>query len=206
MTELFTALPARSVLPFRPRGAMPAVSRRFRSDDGFECFVTPQAVERLLEGTRRARPNEAFAVLFGRAFHDGDGEYTVVNGVHHPTAFARGPRHVDLSPAEAALARNEGARRFPAEDAVGWSHSHAYDSGYSQTDRDEQRTWPGRHHVGILTFMPGWPLLRVYHGPSAAPMAEVVPAQRVDAGPCRVTGWDRAWCHCPDCAQRRSAG
>ncbi|HEY7200986.1 MAG TPA: hypothetical protein VIC57_12260 [Candidatus Dormibacteraeota bacterium] len=206
MNELFTALPARSGLPFRPRGVMPPRSRRFRSETGFECFVTPEAVESLVEGTRLARPNEAFALLFGRAFHDDAGEYTVVTGAHHPTSFTRGPARVELSPAEAATARAEGSRRFPAEDAVGWAHSHALDSGYSPTDREEQRTWPGRYHVGILTFMTASLQLRVYHGPSSAPMAELVAPQRLDEGPCWVTGWDRAWCDCPACTHRRTTG
>lgn len=187
---------------------MPADARRFRSADGFECFLTRDAVDRLLNGTIGARPDEAFALLFGRSFHDAAGEYTVVNGVHYPASATRGPGHVHLTPAEAAAARTEGARLFPVEDPVGWSHSHGRHSDYSATDREEQRTWPGHHHVGILTFMSGPPWLRLYHGPQAVPMEEAGrPADGV--APPRLGQWAAAVpavAEAPALAPRRRLG
>jgi hypothetical protein len=163
--DLFVAAPKRPSVPHRDRGTMPPRCIRFAGDNGFELFVTPDAAGALRKRTRADAPNETLALLRGRAFRDSSGEYTVVNGVHHP-AIQRGPGHVHLSAADAARAQADATSRYPLEDPVGWSHSHHSDSGYSSVDREEQAAWNAAHHVGILTFMDGdrW---RAYRGPKS---------------------------------------
>lgn len=175
MTEqvLFRGLQTpRVTTPFRERMALAEAHECFGPDpNGFAVYVSPSAKAALIGGTRRSAPKEVFGWLRGRAFRDQLGPYTVVDGVIYADRLDAGLGHVRLSEREMADLRCRAARAFPMLDDVGWTHAHHRPSGYSETDRAEQSTWPAETDVGILTFMqPGdngrtWAV--AYAGPHA---------------------------------------
>ena len=172
--QLFRPGAKRAALPARDRSLLSEGCTRFGPDaDGFEMYVLPEAAAALRDGTRRTAPREAFGLLLGRSFADGAGSYTVVEAVMYAERAQAGPAHVRLSTAEMAAVRRTAERVHPTKDLVGWTHSHAHDSDYSPTDREEQATWPAPYHVGLLTFMDGTRPARAYRGPTARPLIAV---------------------------------
>jgi hypothetical protein len=136
-------------------------------EDGFVVMVTPQAVRDLREGTSRYAPKEAFGILMGRAFEDGKGVFTVVDGAVYANHLKASTGHVKLTAEEMGLLRQEARRRYPIADYIGWTHSHSFVSQYSPTDKEEQSTWTEGHNVGILTFMGGSAWAVAYRGPNS---------------------------------------
>jgi hypothetical protein len=55
----------------------------------------------------------------------------------------------------------------PAADVVGWWHSHAQPSEYSDADRSTQGMWIPPDCVGLLVFAAGTPWAHAYLGPQA---------------------------------------
>ncbi len=156
----------------RDRRALVPGSVAFGPDiDGFQLYVTSAALAQMRTATAQTAPYETLGLLLGRTFRDARGTYTIVAHAVECAEREASPDHVTLSARQMAALRRRALIQYPAEDLVGWWHTHTTDSFYSRTDRQEQATWPDPHHVGILAFMQGKRELRVYRGREARPLA-----------------------------------
>lgn len=170
--QLFVVAAPGGTVPFRDRGDLATTSMRFGPDaDGFVVYVSADAFNAISTATNRFAPAEGFGLLVGRTYRDHRGTYTVIAGLVEADAADSGIGHVTISAARMATLRRLASTRFPAADLKGWWHSHSAASGFSATDRDEQRTWPNHTDVGLLTFMEGNTWGVAYRGPQARPLA-----------------------------------
>lgn len=172
MSGDFQVIERRAGPPFRPRGLLSgyAVFQGHRH----AVFVHPGVCARIGAAARDAQPNEAGGLLAGRILQDADGGYTLVEGAVVAPPQAGSVGRITMSPELTAGLCTQAATRYPACDVVGWWHSHAGVSGYSEVDRANQRAWRNPGHVGLLVFArAGSPRAMAYLGPQSAALETV---------------------------------
>lgn len=153
-------------VPFRDR-AMFGASHQFAAPGATAVIVSPDIASRLRAGAVREHPRETGGLLSGRVLRDSGGRYVIVSDfVQSAPGTGRAGAFVVSPPATAAL-RAEAARRQPTADVVGWWHSHARPSEYSDADRLTQEMWISPDCVGLLVFASGTPWAHAYLGPQA---------------------------------------
>lgn len=159
-------------IPVRPRSLFPDVAV-FARDSSATVLVLADVASQLREAAAHARPAEVGGLLVGRQFRDDAGPYVAVLGcVQAPASDGRQDR-IQLSPDGVAALRQQAAARFPSMDVIGWWHSHAEPSQFSMVDRQSQRLWGQRTHVGLLVFAQGKPWAYAYLGPQAIELPPV---------------------------------
>jgi proteasome lid subunit RPN8/RPN11 len=140
------------------------------SRQGLDVLVAPGVADAVLADAETAIPNETIGLLGGRVMQDVHGVYVLVTQAitagsdeHQAT-----PGSVTFTAVGGRRLRERMLRRHPEIDIVGWWHSQSASTVYSGVDREEQRTWPQAHHVGLVAApdADGIPL-GAYSGPNS---------------------------------------
>jgi proteasome lid subunit RPN8/RPN11 len=153
-------------VPFRDRAVF-AGSHQFADPGATTIVVAPEIVSRLRSAAVRERPRETGGLLSGRVLRDSGGRYVIVSDFVQAAPGTGRPGMFVMSPQATAALRAEAVRRQPTADVVGWWHSHAQPSEYSDADRLTQEMWIAPDCVGLLVFASGTPWAHAYLGPQA---------------------------------------
>lgn len=183
-------------VPFRDRAVF-AGYHQFADPGATTVIVAPEVAGRLRDAAVREHPQETGGLLSGRVLRDSGGPYVVISDfVRAAPGTGRAGTFVMPPQATAAL-RAQAARRQPTADVIGWWHSHARPSEYSDADRSTQEMWIPPDCVGLLVFASGTPWAHAYLGPQARQLTALAwpatsrgPRGRSRLG--RAIGWTMA--------------
>jgi proteasome lid subunit RPN8/RPN11 len=149
--------------------------RIYRARDAFEIAIPDHVIERGLAYCRRARPREWYGAIVGTLHEDDAGRHMVVRGIMlDPDATATTTSVRSTLGSEAAL-RRAAAISYPDAVVLGWCHGHPPGIGafYSQTDRENQRTWSDPDAIGIVFEADDRLEIAVFRGPLSEPLERV---------------------------------
>jgi proteasome lid subunit RPN8/RPN11 len=135
---------------FRPRPQNLPGYHRY-SNGQFDAFVHETDVLRTVaDWAQRWDRTEIAGRLVGRVYRDDDGFWCVITGAILAD-FRGGPTTVTTTDEDAAHTSRVLTENHPAEDLMGWFHSHPFGlDNYSSVDRANQAQWGKAYHVGLL--------------------------------------------------------
>jgi proteasome lid subunit RPN8/RPN11 len=190
---------------FRPRPKSIPGYHQF-TNGSFIAFVhEEQVLKKMAQWARQWRHAEIAGRLVGRVYRDEEGFWCVVTGII-PADVTGGPTSVQTTEKDAAHTVRALDERHPAEDLLGWYHSHPFAlDNYSSPDRANQAQWGKPYHLGLLIALhPDRVKIHAFRGPESERLRDscVVPnaqliakCQAPDAKPTTYAPTERS-CDC----------
>ena len=158
---------------YRPRPADLTGYHRY-SGSQFDAFVHKEKVLKAIADWSWERTDtEIVGRLVGRPYRDDQGYWIVVT--HAILArFTGGVAAVRTTAADGAEIARSLEQDHPAEDLLGWFHSHLCGlEQYSSTDKTNQAEWRKPYHVGLLAVVrPTSVRIHAFRGPECERLAE----------------------------------
>ena len=153
---------------YRPRPKSIPGYHRF-SNGRFDAFVHEQNVLQTI--AHWAQPwgdSEIAGRLVGRVYRDDCEFWCVITGAILAD-FRGGPTTVKTTNEDAAHTARALEERHPAEDLLGWYHSHPFGlDEYSSVDRANQAEWGKPYHLGLLVSRHlGFAKIHAFRGPDS---------------------------------------
>ncbi len=159
----------------RPGGDEPYLE--FADTDGFRCYIHSKALRQMAGWGQKASHVEVIGRLAGRRCTDGKGGYVLVERATLNRRARCGVAFVMTDFAAEDSGRREFQRKCRALDCVDWWHTHPSSLAlfYSETDRQNQRTWSDPNAIGIVLnpALQG-DVVKVFRGPHSIELRLVV--------------------------------